>query len=142
MLSVLEGDSLFNESRGRPGQIICFILILMWFMCFSSISAVGGVFSVLSLAKSLSVSLIFSRSQTLVLQNVSLDFPFFLLIPMLIFITFFSLLAFNLTCSFSCLHFIYLLEESGEHLCHNTGREVIGQLEGAGSLLEPCGFRD
>lgn len=47
----------------------------------------------------------------------------------------FPLLAFILTCSFPCLHFIYLLGGDGKHLCHNTYMEVIGQLERIGS---PC----
>lgn len=79
--------------------------------------------SICSLTKSLSVLLIFS----LVFIDFYANFCYFF--PLLL-----------VTCSFSCLHFIYFWKEVGEHLCHNTCREVIGQLERVGSLLEPCGL--
>lgn len=113
------------EFRGRPGQMICFFLILMWFVCFSLISAVRNI---CLLYVALSVLLIFSKSLPLVFIDFYANFYYFF--PLLL-----------VTCSFSCLYFIYFfLEGSGEHLCHNTCREVTAQLEGVGSLLEPCGL--
>lgn len=82
---------LFIEFRGRPGQMVCFFLILMWFVCFSLISAVRNM---CLLYVALSVFLIFSKSLPLVFIDFYANFYYFF--PLLL-----------ATCSFSCLYFIY-----------------------------------